>query len=180
MSKSAYAAVLFAAALPALAFGAPFATPASKSVPLLSGTYLLVMHNYCQPIVEARYNATTNDVANIELNTNYYSTVNVGTATFAQGKTSDAGTVDIGGSVITGMLFQLKNNSGTFGSKWGISKTSQSGTFSQTSNTLNLDLGGVVHTSDIYYGKVSNGVAQSVAIAAVGQRCELDGTATRQ
>jgi hypothetical protein len=169
-----------AIAVPALAFGAPFATPRPSSVPLLSGTYLLVMHNYCQPVVGAIYDSNSNDVANIELNTNYYSTINVGTAVFTQGKTSGAGTMKIGGSVIKGMLFQLKNNSGTFGAKWGIGKENQSGTFSQTSNTLIFDVGGVTQSSDIYYGKVSGGVAQSVVLAAAGGRCELDGTATRQ
>jgi len=150
----------------------PAFSASGTTVPVLSGTYVYSSNTFCQLDVVTKY-ATSKAIAN----TSFVATItagggnntvalSAGTLTFTPpiAGTSGGGKATISGWEIDGSSILLTSTgagtSGTGGAALASDAQSGTATFAQTATTLKLTEGSTVLTYHIYYGKVTNGIAQ--------------------
>jgi hypothetical protein len=177
MSKIFLAAGVAASLVPALALSAPFATQAPSSLPLLSGTYVATIHQFCQPKETVTY-SNQGVVENVVLSA-VDDELESGTMAFVQGANPGTGTVKLSITSVGGSPFLVKNSgeSGSSGVKLQMNTGSVSSTFKQTASTIAITESSGTSTYNVYYGKVSGGIVQHAVFAGIDDKgCASQGS----
>lgn len=172
----------FAGALAALLLCSGSALAAT---PIISGTYLVTIHSFCQPTVTANFAASGSDSFVDNLSSNDASSdafmQEILSATFnpAKGKVTVTGFQDEGSN----LLLQFTGaRSGIFGSALTEQASTGSSKYSNTATTLTVN-GDV---SNAFYGGIDgHGIAHSIIFMRLsggqnGTTCSDQGEATRQ
>ena len=156
------------------------------AAPIISGTYNVVMHSYCQPVLTANFAPVGNDFfvdgldkSNSDAGDAFHQELVAATFNAAKGKVTFNGFSD------TGSVYLLQfsgSRSGTIGT--ALSETPHSGSAGYSNTDTTLTLGG--STSNTLYGQIDkNGIAHSFVFMRLsggqgGTSCSTQGEATRQ
>ncbi len=179
MLKTVFTAGTAAVLFSTLTFAAPFPAPAtSTSLPLLSGTYIIVDQTFCQETMKAT--EASGAVATIKVTGND-DNLSAGTVKFKQGSTAGKGKLTITQTSVGGtpLLASGSGTTGNAGDKLLESTGTINTTFKQTATTFSFVDGSNTNTFKVYYGKVSGGVAQYAAFAGIDDKgCAQQGTVT--
>lgn len=178
MSKYIFPAGLSVVLFSTLTFAAPFPNSRVAVVPLLSGTYLIASSDFCQESMVATEKSGAVSTINVTGNDDALS---AGTVKFKQGSKADAGTLTITQTTVGGTPL-LASGSGTTGDAGDTLKESTGTvktTFEQTATTFSFADGSKTNNFNIFYGKVSGGVAQSAVFVGIDDKgCAQQGTLT--
>jgi len=149
----------------------------AASVPLLSGAYLVTQQTFCQiplTVTSGVLPKGGNYVQSVQSNSTSGNTVTlaVGKLVFTQSKTApDTGTATLNGVGAGGSNVLLVETgsagSGTEGAPITQQTNSGNATFSQTLTALTVTLSSGSETYNIYYGKVTGGIAQSAVFGGL-------------
>jgi hypothetical protein len=157
------------------------ARAAAQSAPLLSGTYTLKIHRFCQPFFTGQMSGgpTDSDITDIGFVFPGSIKDQIGVVTFnAKNESLSGSMIQIGGSVLYEDLTAL--GAGTNGTAFGTSFKSLAGTYSTTSSTFTVTSADGTTSFQAVFGVITNKIAHVVLFATAvpeggGNSCEESG-----